>query len=189
MSNFCLNCKKPLPKGVQSSFCGRNCWLQYKENKGLAIRPERQATIMLKDTSKNLITSLKSELDKKDEIIKHQDSLIHEYRESLESREKEILKLQTKIRYLDGVVSEMKQQASAAVPGEPAVAPPSAPMEEQPVQTVAANDEYHRNAQAISAAGDIPDSQFILEDAIPSSMPEPNKQPFWRRLLQRLKYS
>jgi hypothetical protein len=141
MPEFCLNCNKPLPKGVQSSFCSRNCWHDYKDRRGLAINPERQATVMLKDQSRSLITSLKEEIQKKDEIIQHQDKLIHDYRDSLESRERELLKFQAKIRYYEGVVSELKQQlgiqpvsqlqrpdskfAQAGAPLQAAASPPS----------------------------------------------------------------
>ncbi len=110
MPSHCLNCNKVLPKGVQSSFCTRACWQEYKERKGMAIDPERQATVMIKDTSHNLVSSLKSEIDKKNEIISHQDKLIQEYREGLESRERDLSKLKSKIRYFEGLVGELRKQ-------------------------------------------------------------------------------
>ena len=110
MPSHCLNCNKVLPKGVQSSFCSRACWQEYKERKGMAIDPERQATIMIKDTSHNLVSSLKSEIDKKNEIISHQDKLIQEYRDGLESRERDLSKLKSKLRYFEGLVSELRKQ-------------------------------------------------------------------------------
>lgn len=110
MQPLCLNCNKPLPKGVQSSFCSRSCWVQYKDKRGLAMNPEKQATIMIKDSSRNLISSLKSELDKKDEIIQHQDKLIREYRESLESRENDINRLQSRLKSHDSIIAELRDQ-------------------------------------------------------------------------------
>jgi hypothetical protein len=188
MPNQCLNCKKPLPKGVQSSFCSRDCWLQYKDNRGLAIRPERQATIMLKDSSKNLISSLKSELEKKDEIIRHQDSLIHEYRDSLEAREKDSLRLQAKVRYFEGVVTELRQQIVI-------LAESDSKGQNRPAQALASPASgigYEKRDNQPERSQQLNSDHNIQEFMHPSHAEPPDKTPkssFWRRLIQRLKYS
>jgi len=190
MPNQCLNCKKPLPKGVQSSFCSRDCWMQYKDNRGLAIRPERQATVMLKDPSKNLISSLKSELEKKDEIVRHQDSLIHEYRDSLEAREKDSLRLQAKVRYFEGVVTELRQQIAVLAEAD----------EKGSDRSVSAlaygSSSPAMDNQEIYNPGDASQQTIRDQDTHDSThashVEEPDqaaKTSFWRRLIQRIKYS
>ncbi len=181
MAGQCLNCGKPLPKDVQSSFCSRSCWQEYKSRRGLEVTAERQATVMLKDTSRNLVTSLKSEVEKKDDIIRHQDRLIQEYRESLEVREKEIMKLQAKIRYFEGVVSEMRRARAVprvSAPGSHTTA------KEIPV-------EPHPAQPAASARHDVSYSAPIRVSSgteTPAPMLQPMYQTsFWRRLLEALR--
>ncbi|GEM_PF-6020337 len=153
MQPLCLNCNKPLPKGVQSSFCSRTCWIQYKDKRGIAMNPEKQATIMIKDSSKNLVSSLKSELEKKDEIIQHQDKLIREYRDSLETRENDIGRLQNKLKNHEALIADLRgqieelrsqntlsQASSVPATAEPAIKP-SIPASAGPVITPASAAE------------------------------------------------
>ncbi len=132
MQPLCLNCNKPLPKGVQSSFCSRTCWMQYKDKRGIAMNPEKQATIMIKDSSKNLVSSLKSELEKKDEIIQHQDKLIREYRDSLESRENDIGRLQNKLKNHEVLIADLRGQLEDLRSQNVAPQPASAPATPEP---------------------------------------------------------
>jgi hypothetical protein len=177
MPEACLNCNKPLAKGVQSSFCSRTCWHEYKDRRGLAINPERQATVMIKDQSRSLITSLKEEIQKKDEIIQHQDKLIHDYRDSLESRERELLKFQAKIRYYEGIVSDQKQQLSQ-YQKELTPSPGSVSPHIQPAQEPVASFQESAPRTTIGAPP-TPSQPPAPDDSKPT-------RPLWRRLLSIL---
>ena len=80
----------------------------------MAVNPEKQATVMIRDQSRTLLTSLKEEVDKKNEVIQHQDKLLKEYRESLDIREQEIDSLRRKITFYDDLVTELRNNPPTA---------------------------------------------------------------------------
>ena len=184
MSGNCLNCDKPLPRGVSSSFCSRSCWATYKDVKGMAINPERQATVLIKDSSKNLITSLKSEIDKKDEIIKHQDRLVQDYRSSLEAREKELLKHQAKLKYYEQLVTELREQLGEKPLREfrssKIIVPSPLPRR--------ANQPSQQTVSSTSHGGMVlSDHPLTPEGELPFSLRPEKKPSILQRLLKKLK--